>query len=259
MLPQRSFGAALGTGDAMNLKRPSLASAVEERLIRRMLDGEFKPGDRLPSELELCDSLGVSRSVVREALKRLQRTGVVRTVHGSGGGSFFQSPDMSSLTEQLYLYLQLEGVTIAQLMEARTILAPPMAALAAERATQEDIEELERIWSAGGEGPESTRLPGELIEAFHLKLASMTRNPALEAAARPLIQLVTTAFTPAAGRMALAGEPSILALQWGVLDAVKKREPDMARRRMLELMEAAYARLRTDENDFGRSIRPGGQ
>jgi GntR family transcriptional repressor for pyruvate dehydrogenase complex len=243
----------------MNLRKPSLARAVEENLLQRMLGGEFTPGDRLPSELELCESLGVSRSVVREALKRLQRTGVVRTVHGSGGGSFVQSPDMSVLTEQLHLYLQLEGVTIGQLMEARMILAPPMAALAAERASQEDIEELERIWNAGGEGPESNRLPGELIEAFHLKLASMTRNPALEAAARPLIQLVTTAFTPAASRRALAGEPSILTLQWGVLDAVKKRNPEMARRRMLELMEAAYARLRTDENDFGRSIRPSGR
>ena len=58
--------------------------------------------------------------------------------------------DLNSLTEQLYLFLQLEGVTIANLMEARLILAPPMAALAAERATDDDLVELERIWSAGG-------------------------------------------------------------------------------------------------------------
>jgi len=239
----------------MNVKRPSLASAVESDLLRWMLSGEFQPGDRLPSELELSESLSVSRSVVREALKRLQRVGLITTVHGSGGGSFVQTPDLSSLTEQLRLYLQLKGVTIANLMEARMILAPPMAALAAERATHDDIDDLERIWHANGENPAESE-PGELIESFHLKLAAMTRNPALEAAARPLIQLVTTAFRPAATKRALEGEPSILALQWAVLDAVKRRDPELARNRMLELMEAAYARLHVEEGDFAKSIRP---
>src|SRR5918995_1375877 len=100
-----------------------------------MLDGSRAPGERLPSETDLGESFGVSRSVVREALKRLQRAGLIKTVHGSGGGSFFQRPDLGAITEQLYFVLQLNGVTIANLMEARLILAPPMAALAAERAT----------------------------------------------------------------------------------------------------------------------------
>jgi DNA-binding FadR family transcriptional regulator len=239
------------------LKRPSLARAVEEQILRRILDGEYARGDRLPSEAELGESLGVSRSVVREALKRLQRIGVVRTVHGSGGGSFVQSIDLSSLTEQLYLFLQLEGVTIANLMEARMILAPPMAAMAAERATDDDLVELERIWSAGGEG--ASEEPGGLIEAFHLKLASMTRNPALEFAARPLIQLVTRAFKPAALRGALAGQPTIVQLQWAVLEAVKARDAELARRRMIELMESAYGRLHTRETNFGKAIASTGE
>jgi DNA-binding FadR family transcriptional regulator len=234
-------------------KRGSLASVVEQSLVAKLVNGEYAVGARLPSEMELGESLGVSRAVVREALKRLQRTGLIRTVHGSGGGSFVQAPDVNALTEQLYLFLQLQGVTIANLMEARMILAPPMAALAAERATEADIEELEEIWSANEEQRHDTR-PGGLIEAFHLQLAAMTRNPALEAAARPLIQLVTAAFAPAATRGALAGAPSIVALQWAVLDAVKKRDSNLARERMVELMESAYLRLQTDESDFSKSV-----
>src|SRR5689334_20832217 len=113
----------LEIGESMAKKRGSLASIVEENLVAKLLAGEYPIGSRLPSELELGDALGVSRAVVREALKRLQRTGLIRTVHGSGGGSFVQAPDVNALTEQLYLFLQLQGVTIANLMEARMILA----------------------------------------------------------------------------------------------------------------------------------------
>jgi DNA-binding FadR family transcriptional regulator len=139
-------------------------------------------------------------------------------------------------------------------MEARMILAPPMAALAAERATQSDIEELERIWQADSEAIMGSDEAGDLIQDFHLKLAAMTRNPALEAAARPLIQLVTLAFGPAAGRNHLAGQPSILSLQWAVLDAVRNRQAEGASLRMVELMEAAYARLTRDNADFTRAV-----
>jgi DNA-binding FadR family transcriptional regulator len=237
----------------MVTKRGSLASVVEQDLLAKLITGEYAAGARLPSEIELGESLGVSRAVVREALKRLQRTGLIRTVHGSGGGSFVQAPDLNALTEQLYLFLQLQGLTIANLMEARMILAPPMAALAAERATDDDLAELERIWNAHEEDPMQSK-PGGLIEAFHLKLASMTRNPALEAAARPLIQLVTIAFRPAAGRGSLNGRPSIVELQWAVLDAVKRRDTTLASLRMVELMESAYGRLRSSGNDLSASI-----
>src|SRR5215216_86644 len=240
----------------MVAKRGSLASVVEQSLVAKLVNGEYAVGARLPSEIELGQSLGVSRAVVREALKRLQRTGLIRTVHGSGGGSFVQAPDLNALTEQLYLFLQLQGVTIANLMEARMILAPPMAALATERATDEDIEDLERIWNANEQVTQDAR-PGGLIEAFHLKLASITRNPALEAAARPLIQLVTIAFRPAASRGSLDGRPSIVALQWAVLEAVKSRDGALASRRMVELMESAYGRLRTSGNDLSDSIPTG--
>jgi GntR family transcriptional repressor for pyruvate dehydrogenase complex len=237
----------------MVTKRGSLASVVEQSLVAKLVNGEYPVGSRLPSEIELGESLGVSRAVVREALKRLQRTGVIRTVHGSGGGSFVQAPDLNAITEQLYLFLQLQGLTIANLMEARLILAPPMAALAAERATDEDLQELERIWNVHEETYTQSK-PGGLIEAFHLKLASMTRNPALEAAARPLIQLVTIAFRPAAGKGSLDGLPSIVALQWSVLEAVKSRDGALASRRMVELMESAYGRLRTSGHDLASSI-----
>jgi DNA-binding FadR family transcriptional regulator len=124
---------------------------------------------------------------------------------------------------------------------------------AGKRATDDDIYELERIWSAHEEVQLDAK-PGGLIEAFHLKLASMTRNPALEAAARPLIQLVTIAFRPAATKGSLEGKPSIVALQWAVLDAVKLRDSALASRRMIELMESAYGRLRKGGSDLSSSI-----
>ena len=68
----------------MVAKRGSLASVVEQSLVAKLVARRVRRRPRLPSELELGESLGVSRTVVREALKRLQRTGLIRTVHGSG-------------------------------------------------------------------------------------------------------------------------------------------------------------------------------
>lgn len=237
----------------MTNRRGSLAATVERGLLAQMLDGSFVDGQRLPSEVELSLSFSVSRSVVREALKRLQTAGLVRTIHGSGGGSFFQRPDLSAITEQLYFVLQLNGVTTENLMEARLLLAPPMAALAAARGTPDDIRQLDDIWNAH-ESQSGPRFPGQMIEEFHLKLAAMTHNPALEAAARPLIQLVRAAFEPAAELMALDGEPSIMALQWSVLEAVKSRNTELAEQRMRDLMETAYMRLHSRVDDFTKPI-----
>jgi DNA-binding FadR family transcriptional regulator len=97
-------------------------------------------------------------------------------------------------------------------------------------------------------GPDGVRI------AYWTLGASMTRNPALEAAARPLIQLVTVAFGRAASKGGLRGSPPIMALQWAVLEAVKQRRPQLAQERMVDLMDAAYIRLHGQETDSSRSI-----
>jgi DNA-binding FadR family transcriptional regulator len=214
-------------------------------LLSKILHGEYKEGARLPSEAEFATIYSVSRATVREALKSLQRAGVVRTVHGSGGASFVKRPDSTIVTEGLMILLLLEDVTVADLMEARMILAPAIAGLAAERATDQELLELQAIWDTG----EADH--GHTIEAVYFKLGSMAHNPALDTLSQPLIRLVFMIFRPPVS----SGYSELISHHKNVVDAVVKRDADEARFAMRHVMELAYGGLGGYIEDFRESIR----
>jgi DNA-binding FadR family transcriptional regulator len=204
------------------LRRASISDSVAEIVLERITSGVYKVGDRLPTERQLAESLGVSRAGVREGLNRLQSMGLIVTVRGLGGGSIVQDFDSGFLARALALTLKMNGVTREQLMEARIVLAPEIAALAAQRATEDDIRALQEI---------STRIDGtrsdeahRAVYAFHLRLIEACGNPILKAAMSPVLDLVDPV------------EPE----QSEVLDimrAVQARDPVRARASMMRYME----------------------
>jgi GntR family transcriptional repressor for pyruvate dehydrogenase complex len=102
--------------------------------------GELRPGDRLPAERELATHVGVSRPTVRAGLRALAAMGVVQSRHGSG--TFIPSGPPSLGTQALSLHAALHGFTRDEMYETRRILEVGAAALAAERATPEQIATL---------------------------------------------------------------------------------------------------------------------
>lgn len=107
-------------------------------LFKRLIgDGVLSPGDRLPPERELAEMVGVSRSSLRQALKVLENMGVISQRVGSG--TRLNPAAASILTEPLQFLILLDGITFDELMEARMIVEPQLAARAAERATPEDL------------------------------------------------------------------------------------------------------------------------
>jgi GntR family transcriptional repressor for pyruvate dehydrogenase complex len=225
------------------LRRPNLPQAVEDALLSRISSRAYQDGDKLPSEHELAESLGVSRTSIREALNRLQRLGLIRTVRGSKGGSFVQRLDMSVVTEALTLLLRMNGVSFATLMEARRAMAPSIAALAAEHATDADIGALEALCTTVADGLKADRFESGAIVAFHLKLAEMTQNSFLDAIARPLTEIASVYFQRLWRVEVRARLPAILAMHRGVVAAIKAHDADLARSRMIELMDEAAVGL----------------
>jgi GntR family transcriptional repressor for pyruvate dehydrogenase complex len=219
------------------LKRNSLARDVEQVLLQRIAKGVYRVGDRLPTERELAESLGVSRGSVREALSRLHSMGLTRIVRGRGGGWFVEVPDSATLSHALSLMLMVKGVTNAALVEARIILAPPIAALAAERATAEDIAELEALCDVY-EADSHSDAAHRAHVAFHVKLAEACGNPILQAAMIPLLDLVDTVANLARIARREGQEPPFSTLLRGVVDAIKARDPDRARSLMTKQVEA---------------------
>ena len=234
-----------GEASAPLLKRESVSDSVEKLLMDRIASGYYRVGDRLPTERQLAESLGVSRTGVREALNRLQRMGLISTVRGQGGGSFIQEPDGRSLTDALSLLLKMRGVTKQELMEARVILSPVVVAvcgLAARRADDDDIEAMEELLASVDE------THGEAVDAavfsFQVRLSTACGNTVLQAAMLPLMNLVQPIADLTWRSMDGSDIRVLLDLLQEVLAAVKRRDSVKAETAMTRYMEQFGANLR---------------
>jgi GntR family transcriptional repressor for pyruvate dehydrogenase complex len=162
---QRKTFAKVSAGRSFELIRNALRHAIET--------GELRPGDRLPAEPALAEEFGVSRSVLREALKALELSGDVEVRRGYGGGTFIAPP--RTVEEHAPVASSL-AITPAQLLDVRLTLEPAAARLAADgadpkaRALREAVNDMEML---------DTR-PARVLQAdaeFHLAVAAATGNP----------------------------------------------------------------------------------
>jgi GntR family transcriptional repressor for pyruvate dehydrogenase complex len=166
--------APLGPTFAPVERNVRLADRVANALVESIVSGRLAPGDRLPSERELCEQFGVSRPVVREAVRSLIAKGLLRD--SPRRGHVIAALGQETVTESLTLYLRGQRLDYRQLMEVRTIIEADSARLAAERATEEQLEELRVAVAAMRVGLE----PEEQAVAdlgFHRAVATATGNP----------------------------------------------------------------------------------
>lgn len=140
-------------------------------------DGALRPGDRLPSEGELCERLGVSRGSLREAIRTLAALGVLETRHGSGSYvSELRAADLIGSLSLTMGLLPMEGVL--ELTELRRVLEPHAAALAAARIDEKAIDALDRILSEI-EGTTDPEVQSRLDHEFHMAITEVAGNDAL--------------------------------------------------------------------------------
>jgi GntR family transcriptional regulator, transcriptional repressor for pyruvate dehydrogenase complex len=153
-----------------------LYEQIVQQIEESVLKGTLKPGDQLPAERELAQRLGVSRTAVREAVKTLREKGLVEAY--SGRGTFITDGTSEAARQSFDLMVKLgkpEGSP--HLAELRLILEPGIAALAAVRATEEDIATMREAVEVM---ERSQKDPEAYIEAdldFHLALAEAVANP----------------------------------------------------------------------------------
>lgn len=140
-------------------------------------DGDLKPGDRLPSEGELGERLGVSRGPLREAIRTLSALGVIDTRHGSG--SYVSELHAADLIRGLTLTVGLLPLdSIIELYELRRALEAHAASLAAARIDDEKIDELEELLVRLEAVTDDEEL-SELDSQFHSAIADVADNDAL--------------------------------------------------------------------------------
>jgi GntR family transcriptional repressor for pyruvate dehydrogenase complex len=194
-------------------RRVRLRDRAAERLLEMILSGGLAAGERLPPERELVERLGVSRTVVREALNLLEARGVVSIEHGRGAVVSGGNP--GAVREALSALLRVRSRSLLELQEIRRILEVEVAGLAAERAGPEEVramrEQLERM-RAQIDAPEG------YVDAdveFHAQLARATGNGVLLTMLEPVVELLrdsrkVSASLPGAALRALEEHERIL-------------------------------------------------
>ena len=213
---------------------PRLAyEEVAHQLRAMILAGELRAGHRLPTEDELREQFGVGRSTIREALRTLSSHGLLTTSRGVGGGSSVAQLDHDDVTEMLEAAIavltQSEGVTVAELLEARDLLEVPAARLAALRRTDEQLELIRKTI------PRSVdRIPFRRIydvnHAFHEALLDAAQNRLLHAMTQPVFTVLGNRF--ARERAQRDFWRVVMADHSNILQAVVARDPDKAGREM---------------------------
>jgi DNA-binding FadR family transcriptional regulator len=171
------------------LKPQRLSEEVYRQLKEAILGGYYKPGDRLPSEKAFCQTFGVGRPVVREALRSLENSGLITVRPGSGGGAFAQKIDSSILAGTFEGIIKMDNVSLEELTEARLALEMGALPLVFKRIRAEDLEELERNLKEVRDNLERG-IRGKRNLGFHVLLLKASGNQLLSKIAEALMGLM---------------------------------------------------------------------
>lgn len=161
-----------------SIDRSSLVDKVENKIVELLRQKKLLVGDSIPKEIELAESLGVSRTVIREALTRLRMMGLIESKKKKG--SVITSPDLFGMMSKSMNPHILDQDTLKEIFEIRLILEIGMSDLLFQRITKKDIEELRKIIS---DEPPATQYHLFNIDhevAFHGKLYEITNNKTLK-------------------------------------------------------------------------------
>jgi GntR family transcriptional repressor for pyruvate dehydrogenase complex len=168
-------------------REPRLYEKVVHKVLELISSGVWKPGFRLPPERELSEAFGVSRTVVREAVKALEARGVLESTTGSGVSVSRADFNMVSRSLQTYMQLSNRVDFEIRLNEVRRVLEVEMVALAASRITPEQRTQLRQICKQMRESQNTAKQMAELDFRLHVTLAEATQNDLFKVLLAPLI------------------------------------------------------------------------
>lgn len=227
------------TINRISVPRPH--DVLANHLRDRILKGEMAEGEPLPSERELVDQTGLTRGAVRQALRTLSVEGLLQTKHGRFGGSTVTLPGHDSMAMAISRFVQGRKLPLRLLQETRETLEPYLARWAAERRTEDDVEELKSIHAALLSAIESFQEFSFLNVKWHNAVAKASGNELLATLLRSISEGVLIATT-AEEYDTIETRKQVINIHGRILDSIEARDPDAAERRMRQHMVATHAR-----------------
>lgn len=201
-----------------------IADAVRERVFT----GQLRPGDRLV-EKTLCEELDVSRASLREALTRLAHEHILDQIPNKG----YRVPELT--VDRFHM-----------VCETRQLVESEVAALAAQRATEEDIRALREAAPFTPESPEAEHDPVICLRAnreFHRLIARAARNEILEKVVLTALDQDNQPYFYGIDLYTCTSPDQITREHLGIVEAIEKRNPDLARSRMLNHLMVKHDRI----------------
>jgi GntR family transcriptional repressor for pyruvate dehydrogenase complex len=206
-----------------------ISQLIEEQLKEAIIRHHYRAGDKLPSERELVDMFGASRSSIREAIRSLERSGFVVVKKGVQGGAFvLQKGDSTLMVNYLRDMMRLRQVSLDEILQARLIIEPEVAAAAAERATPEYVELLEEITrdQLKGFDSENPVMQFDRNPRFHRIIAEMTGNQVFIIIMQILLEI--HAFRMNQFKLDEKTIRKITHQHDGIIEALKKKDKELA-------------------------------
>lgn len=241
------------SGDFNTVRRLRTFDEVIVQVQDAIASGRFQPGDRLPSERELCQMFGIGRPALREALRVLEVLGVLDIRPGKGGGIFVAAQNGEGVGAALASLIRLAGATAAELGEFRTSFEGETAAWAAQRARPEEVQQLlQRAQAARTVANRPDRRWSDIVKidiAFHQTVAEASHNRVRVAVMYGLLSAVERVELT----ITSLAEPHLLQstandLQ-AIAEAISDRDPDRARDAMrahVEWFSELYVRAASE-------------
>lgn len=216
------------------VKTKKVYEEVVEQIKQLIIDGKLQTGDKLPSERELSEKFGVSRASIREAFSALEIIGII-TIH-PGEGSFVRQISYEDVLESLSLFVQVDVNNVMQILEVRKILEIESAFLAAERASKEDIEEIQKALQHMVEEVKSGEV-GDMADAeFHLAILKAAHNPILVEIMNAVSELMKNTLKFLRQQLFMQDDmlQQLHDSHCSIFEAIAKKKPQLARILMLE-------------------------
>jgi GntR family transcriptional repressor for pyruvate dehydrogenase complex len=214
-----------------SVRTPRVYEHIVAQIERAIFEGRLQQGDKLPAERQLVREFGASRVAVREALRALEHRGLVEVRQGSAGGYFIREMDSGPVVRDFQTLFRLGHVSLAQLVEARALIEPESARLAALRANEADIKAVQAALDARAESGAPGRRRRSLDAEFHRLVAAAARNPVNGVVTHALTALQSNVVGPRADLTA-EDDAAVVSAHRRIYEAIAGREPEAARAAM---------------------------
>ena len=222
----------------LKIKFQSRADLVVDKITNSIINGELSDGELLPPENQLCEIFGISRSILREAIRVLVSKGLVEVKQGYGTSA--RLPRINVPEEAVRNYLMTNTFSLQQLMEIRTPIEVEVARLAAERREEKDLTMMDKSLQMMNTDSNSVEKYANADEIFHKAIIDASNNPLFGIMIRSIMGNLHISRQLAIRHF---GVEMVIQEHGSIFEAIKNQKPSIAATKMKEHMDGALMRI----------------